>query len=179
MNDTGDHGDHQEANELEMVEFCIDSYRFGVRKDHVVDADGWHPNYLRPARCTNKGVLGTMLYRGESIYVIDLRQMLFVDQENEPAEASFYTVIKYEGMLLTILHDGLLGLCHAPSQHYRSCQSLYVLGRKCLKGIYVLDDHLLFKLSLMALSEMLRLEGDAFQQEASSYFATELLSEES
>ena len=177
MNDMGEHGDHQEADELEIVELCIDIYRFGVRKPHIVDADVWHPNYLRPAPCENGGVVGTMLYRGEPIYVIDLRQLLFVDQENEPATPSSYTVIKYEQTLLTILHDGLLGLCHAPLQDYRSCQSLYVLGIKSLKGMYILDDHILFELNLAALSEMLRLEGDPFQQEASSYFDADVLPE--
>lgn len=177
MNDMDEHGDHQEADELEIVEFCIDIYRFGVRKHHIVDADVWHPNYLRPVHCENRGVVGTMLYRGEPIYVIDWRQLLFVDQENEPVEPSSYTVIKYEETLLTILHDGLLGLCHAPLQQFRSCQSIYVLGIKSLKGIYILDDHLLFELSLKALSQMLRLEGDPFQQEASSYFAADLVSE--
>ena len=177
MNDMGEHGDHQDANELEIVEFCINSYRFGVRKHHVVDADVWHANYLRPARCENRSVLGTMLYRGEPIYVIDLRQLLFADHESELAEPSSYTVIKYEETLLTILHDGLLGLCRAPFKHYRSCQSFYVSGIKSLKGIYILEDHLLFKLSVTALSEMLRIEGDVFQQEAASYFAADLLSE--
>ena len=177
MNDMAEHGDHQEADELEIVEVCIDIYRFGIRKDHIVDADVWHPNYLRPAQCENEAVVGTMLYRGEPIYVIDLRQLLFVEQENEPPEPSSYTVIKYEETLLTLLHDGLLGLCHAPLQDYRSNQSIYVLGTKSLKGMYILDDHLLFELSLTALSQMLRLEGDPSQQEASSYFAADLLPE--
>ena len=146
--------DHQDATDLEIIEYSIGGYRFGVQRHCVVDSDNWHPNYLRPVCCEDQAVLGTMLYRGEPTFTVDLRQLFFPDQELPTSAAPFYTVVKYEETLFTILHDGLLGTFEAPLKHFKLFKSLYVLGVKWLSGIIIFDDYLVIMLNLEALFNM-------------------------
>jgi chemotaxis signal transduction protein len=176
MKDICEYGDHQDAGDLEIVEYSISGCRFGVHKHHVVDSDTWHPNYLRPVSCEDQAVLGTMLYRGEPIFTIDLRQLFALDQETETSAAPFYMVVKYEETLFTILHDGFLGTCQAPPKRFRFFKSLYVLGVKWLSGVVLFDEYLVIMLNLEALSNMLIAVEAKLHQETSSHLTPDLLS---
>jgi chemotaxis signal transduction protein len=154
MKDSCEKADHSDTDDLEIAEYSIGGYRFGVQKHRIVDFDTWYPNYLKPVRCEDEAVLGTMLYRGEPIFTIDLRLLFFPDHEPTIAAAPFYTVVKYEETLFTILHDGFLGICEAPLQRIKLFKSLYVLGVKWLSGVIIFDDYLVIVLSLEALSNM-------------------------
>lgn len=152
MKDICAHGDHQDVGELEIVEYLIGGYRFGAPRHHVIDSDSWHPNYLNPILSEDKAIMGTMLYRGEPILVIDLRHLFSMDQESDISTALFYTVVKYNDILFTILHDGFLGISQAPPKHFRLFKSLYVLGVRWLSGIIIFDEYLVIMLNLEALS---------------------------
>jgi chemotaxis signal transduction protein len=169
--------DPQDATDLEIMEYSLGGYRFGVQRHCVVDSDNWYANYLRPLHCEDQVVLGTMLYRGEPIFTVDLRQLFFFDQELITSAAPFYTVIKYEETLFTILHDGFLGTTEAPLKRFKFFKSLYVLGIKWLSGVILFDEYLVIMLNLEALSNMFTKVENQRQQEISSPFTSALLLE--
>jgi len=169
--------DPQDATDLEILEYSLGGYRFGVQRHCVIDSDNWYANYLRPIRCEDQAVLGTMLYRGEPIFAVDLRQLFFSDQELITSAAPFYTVVKYEETLFTILHDGFLGTFEAPLKSFKFFKSLYVLGVKWLNGVIIFDEYLVIMLNLAALSNMFAKIENKRQQEISSKFTPEPLLE--
>ena len=175
MKDICEYADQSDADKLEIAEYAIGGYRFGVQKHRIVDFDTWHPNYLKPVRCEDEAVLGTMLYRGEPIFTIDLRYLFFPDRESAIATAPYYTVVEYEETLFTILHDGFLGIWEVPSQRFKHFKSLYVLGVKWLSGVMVFDEYLVIMLSLEALSHMFITVEDRPHQELLLHPMSDLL----
>ena len=169
--------DPQDATDLEIMEYSLGGYRFGVQRHCVVDSDNWYANYLKPIRCEDQAVLGTMLYRGEPIFAVDLRQLFFFDQELITSAAPCYTMVKYEETLFTILHDGCLGTFEAPLKHFKFFKSLYVLGVKWFSGVIIFDEYLVIILNLKALSNMFARVENKRQQEMSPQFTSELLLE--
>ena len=143
------------TNEVEFLEFVVSQQRFGINVAKVVQAMVWTPSHLTRIPGSGGSVLGTVLFRDQTVVTVDLT--LFLELEASPCELDrrLLLVTEFNQKTFAFVIDGIEGVRRVSWEEFAPLDSVGIASVPCVTGTVTVDDRLVLILDVEAMMAMI------------------------